>query len=77
LRGPTSKERRAQRRGNKEEGGTEGKMEERGREGEKIGEEGGDGRNGSLHPLEFLKVGAYGYVSRAAAFSTDWSRRTK
>ena len=57
-------------------------MEERGREGEerggeKIGEEGGDGRDGSLHPLEFLKVGAYGYVSRAAAFSTDWSRRTK
>ena len=53
LRGPTCRERREQRRdGNKEEGGKEGEMEKRGEEGE--------GRDGSLHPLEFSKVGAYG-----------------
>ena len=41
-------------------------MEERAREErggarrEERGEEGGEGRDGSLHPLEFSKVGAYG-----------------
>ena len=43
-------------------------MEERGREERRgegreergdPGEEGGEGRDGSLHPLEFSKVGAY------------------
>ena len=37
-------------------------MEKRGTEergGEERGEEGGERRDGSLHPLEFSKVGAY------------------
>jgi len=36
-------------------------MEETGRE-ERGGEEGGERRDGSLHPLEFSKVGAYDYT---------------
>lgn len=72
LRDPTSKERIDQRRkGNKEEGRRG--MEERGREergGEERGEEGGERisllirRDGSPHPLEFSKVGAYGSNAR-------------
>jgi len=69
LRGPTCRERREQRRdGNKEEGGEEVEMEKRGEEGE--------GRDGSLHPLEFSKVGAYVHHSPGLAAANALSPKT-